>query len=61
MILTEVLYEAAIELAQWKALEEEKMDAPAQFAYWESQQKSVERLKQEVAHTPWWNPKPPAE
>lgn len=49
--MQEQMKQLAAQIAEWKALEEEKMDAPAQFAYWESQQKSVERLKQEVADT----------
>ena len=37
--MQEQMKQLAAQIAEWKALEEEKMDAPAQFAYWESQQK----------------------
>ena len=39
------------QIADWKKQEMEKQAAPIQLARWESQQKSVERLKQEVADT----------
>lgn len=46
--MQEQMKQLAAQIAEWKALEGEKKDAPAQFAYWESQQNNIRHLEQEV-------------